>query len=145
MKKLFWLMLMLGMMVSASSCGTIGYYRVDGSVRQYAQDDVIYRSGKITYNGTRIVGNRSCPVGLYWANAAITRWGMIAKVLNKDGEVIKCYDLRIPRQQVEDTFYVTGLTGKPLEVKVYVSGGALGNYVTVNGGDSEEYYSLRRK
>lgn len=141
-RKIFLLMLMLGMMVSTASCGTMGYYRADGSVRQYAQDDVIYRNGRITYNGTRIVGDRGCPMGIYWANAAITRWGMVVKVLNKDGEVIKTYDLRIPRQQVEDTFYVTGLTGKPLEVSVYIRG----RYatVTVYGGDAKEHYSLFR-
>lgn len=141
-RKIFLLMLMLGMMVSTASCGTMGYYRADGSVRQYAQDDVIYRNGRITYNGTRIVGDRGCPMGIYWANAAITRWGMVVKVLNKDGEVIKTYDLRIPRQQVEDTFYVNGLTGKPLEVEVYIRG----RYatVTVRGGDESEHYSLYR-
>ena len=146
MKKFFlMLMLALGAMLSFASCATLGFYRPDGSVIQYAQDDIIYRSGDITYNGTRIVGDHGCPIGLYWANAAITRWGMIVKVKDKDGAVIKQYDLRVPRQKVDDVFYVTGLTGKPLEVNVIIRGGSGSiNYVTVHGGDSNERYSLRR-
>ena len=71
---------------------------------------------------------------------------MIVKVKDKDGAVIKQYDLRVPRQKVDDVFYVTGLTGKPLEVNVIIRGGVGSvNYVTVNGGDSKETYNLRRE
>ena len=143
MKKFLLLLIVaLGAIISLSSCGTLVR---NSYVPQYCRDDVYYRTSDFTFNGTYIAGDHGCPTGLYWANASLTRWGMIVKVKNKDGAIIKQYDLRIPRQRVEDTFYVTGLTGKPLEVHVYIRGGyGSVNYVTVNGGDSKETYNLRR-
>lgn len=142
MKKFFILLtLALGAMLS-TGCGCMVR---TSYVPQYCQDDVYYHNSNYTFNGTYIAGDHGCPTGLYWANASLTRWGMIVKVKNKDGAIIKQYDLRIPRQRVEDTFYVTGLTGKPLEVHVYIRGGyGSVNYVIVSGGDSKETYNLRR-
>lgn len=120
-RKIFLLVVMLGMIAGLASCGTIGYYRTDGRVRQYRQNDIIYRNGKITYNGTLIQGSKGCPIALHWADGSIIRWGVIVQVQNKDGQVIKQYDLRI-RQEVDDTFWVTGLTGKKLQVRIQIQG-----------------------
>ena len=143
MKKFLLLLIVaLGAIISLSSCGTLVR---NSYVPQYCRDDVYYRTSDFTFNGTYIAGDHGCPTGLYWANASINRWGMIVKVKDKDGAVIKQYDLRVPRQKVDDVFYVTGLTGKPLEVNVIIRGGSGSiNYVTVHGGDSNERYSLRR-
>lgn len=152
MKKImFFISLILGMGLM-TSCGAAYYtkgsamYYQNIDYPQYTKSDVYYRNGRITYDGTRIVGDKGFPTGLIWRNASMHRRGMIVTIYNANQEVIAQYDLRVPRQQVSDTFYVEGLTGKALEVCVVIKGGpGSTNYLTVSDGGEKRIYNLRRE
>lgn len=157
-KILFLLSGVLGMLLS-TSCGAAyyagGYYE-EGNGRaslyqsmeypQYCRNDICYRNSRLTYDGTRIVGDKGYPTGLIWRNASMQRRGMIVTFYDANQRIIAQYDLRVPRQNVDDCFRVTGLTGKALEVWVIIKGGrGSTNYITVSDGEEERIYNLRRE
>ena len=155
-KILFLLSGVLGMLLS-TSCGAAYYgngcgygydyygYGYNSYSPQY-YPPVSVRSSRFTPDGTRIVGDKGCPRGLIWANASMVRNGMIVTILGEQREVLAQYDLRVPEQKVDDCFYVTGLTGKQLEVWVVIKGGPGSvNYITVYDGQSKRTYNLRRE
>ncbi len=157
-KILFLLSGVLGMLLS-TSCGAAyyagGYYE-EGNGRaslyqsmeypQYCRNDIYYRNSRLTYDGTRIVGDKGYPTGLIWRNASMQRRGMIVTFYDANQRIIAQYDLRVPRQNVDDCFRVTGLTGKALEVWVIIKGGrGSTNYITVSDGEEERIYNLRRE
>lgn len=155
MKKIFFLILALGAMFSSMSCSTpyrSGYYTdalyntgqtQRGYLPQYADTDIIYRSGNLTANGTRIIGSRSNPFGLEWYNMSVRFKGLLIYFYDSNNNLIASYDLRVPGQSVSDTFDVVGLTGKAISVSLYIKGGpGSTNYMIVTDGKNKEHYSL---
>ena len=149
------IMLIIGLILGiglSTGCGAAYYSKESTSLYQnlsfpqYTKNDVYYRNSRLTYDGTWIVGDRGFPTGLIWRNASMYRRGMIVTFYNANQEVIAQYDLRVPRQQVCDTFYVEGLTGKALEVCVVIKGGpGSTNYLTVSDGEEKRIYNLCRE
>ena len=150
------LILGMGLMTSCGAAYYAGGYYEEGNGRaslyqsmeypQYCRNDIYYRNSRLTYDGTRIVGDKGYPTGLIWRNASMSRRGMIVNFYDANQRIIAQYDLRVPEQKVDDCFYVTGLTGKALEVWVIIKGGrGSTNYITVSDGEEERIYNLRRE
>ena len=148
-------MLIIGLILGiglSTGCGA-AYYSKEStrfyqnlSFPQYTKNDVYYRNSRLTYDGTWIVGDRGCPTGLIWRNVSMHRRGLIVIFYDSNQNVVARYDLRTPRQRVSDVFYVTGLTGKALEVCVVIKGGpGSTNYITVSDGEEKRIYNLSRE
>lgn len=136
MRKIFFLIIVLGMVLGFTGCSAMCYQPVvapSGGVYNYN-----YQSRNFTRNGTRISGKPGKPIGLYWANMSIIRRGALVTVLDSDGRVMAQYDMRY-RQQVNDSFSCTSLTGMELQVSLYIRGAGGVNYITVRGYEKEHY------
>ena len=151
MKNIIYLVIAVLGMVVTTSCSSLtyaqgGYYGYGygyGTVQQMpSQSGLFVASRNITPTGTFVVGKKAYPVQLRWANMSLVKQGMMVYVLDASGSVINQYDLRISRQDIEDEFRPTGLTGKALQVSVCVTGGRGFNAVIVNDGNHRETYYL---
>lgn len=152
-KAKFFIMSILGilMMTSFSSCVS-SYPLIDSSY--YAEPvysgttsstPIYYQGRNFTYSGVKIIGERSCPVGLYMRDMRIVRNGLIVTVTDGTGtRIYKQYDLRVYRLDIKDVFTPTSLNGVPLEVTIVVRGSQGSNYVSITDGSNHDTFRLRR-
>ena len=143
-------------MVLTTSCSSMMYaqdygygygygYGGYGTVQQMpSQSGLFVASKNLNPTGTYVVGQKAYPNQLRWANMSLVKQGMMVYVLDANGSVINQYDLRVPKQDIEDDFRPTGLTGKALMVSVCVTGGRGFNAVIVNDGHNRETYYLNK-
>lgn len=156
MKKIvFIVMAALGVVMTTTSCASLayaqdygsygyGYYGYGyGTVQTTPNPNGLYvSSNHYRPTGTRVVGNQSTPIRLIWANMSVVRNGLMVYVYDGNGQIINQYDLRIPKQNIEDEYRPTGLNGKALSVSVTINGGRGFNAVIVNDGNNREVYYL---
>ena len=146
----------LGVTLMVTSCGTMacaqGYYGNYGyqsynygTVRSTPNPNGLFvSSNNMRPTGTYVVGQKSYPTQLRWKNMSIVKNGLMLFVYDANGQIINQYDMRIPKQDINDVYHPTGFNGKALSVEVYICGGRGCNLITVTDGNSNETYYLQR-
>lgn len=156
MKKIMLMVIVaLGVMLTATSCGAQAYYGyqpngpayVPGVYGTYqstppSPTGLFVKSNNLRESGTYVVGNVAWPTQLQWVNMTIVKNGCLVFVYDSGGNVVAQYDLRIEKQDIKDVFQPTGFTGKPLQVEVCIYGGNGYSGVTVKDGNKIETYRL---
>lgn len=153
---MFMIIATLGVVMMSTSCGSYTYANgsyagygpqyvyQQGTVRTTPSPDGLFvRSNNMRPTGTYVVGNRSYPYQLHWSNMSIVKNGLMVYVYNGSGQLINQYDLRIPKQDIEDVYQPTGMNGKALSVEVCIRGGNGFNAIIVSDGNNRETYYLR--
>ena len=153
MKKLLFVSIVLGMVLT-TSCGMYsysqgGYYDYNcgnynhnrGTVQTMPNPKGVFVSSRnLKPSGTYVVGIP--PLEMRWQNLSLIRNGLMVYMYDSNGQLLNQYDLRIPKQMINDEYRPIGITGKHLLVTVTIYGGNGFNAVYVEDGNKKEVYYL---
>jgi hypothetical protein len=96
-----------------------------------------HRSGVMTYGGDLYPGK------IMLQNLVI-KTGLVTKLYDASGKLIKSYDLRIYDQNIKDVYWAKNLRGEDVEVTITVRGPNHDNNVLITDGKNSDYFYLRR-
>ena len=130
-KKVLLIAVALGALLSLSGCGCLW-----ACLEPYSTVPFGYTCGHVNKTGVRVTSD-----SWSWYDLAVYQRGMIVEVYRGD-KIIRRYDLRIPRQEIDEYFNATNLYGDAVRVRVEINGFKRVNVVYCYSGRLEEYWFL---
>lgn len=130
--KILMLIVVLGAMVSLSSCGCyVGFFADICDTMPFG-----YQCGKISRTKVRVASG-----SWIWQDLEIYRRGMIVEVY-RGSRMIRRYDMRYEDQQIDERFNATNLYGQAVSVRIEINGFNRVNVVYCYCGTLEEHWFL---